>query len=286
MFGRLKNRGVNLAFAGHFLRAANIPEFEALLSPLTAVSAPRLAELATLDGEALRYTDQTLGQLITQFSSSLNTPAEIAELAKRVQTLGANYQPWSDALSQASQWQDHQNPFRQALINACMHYLSNEQLCIQTLQDNRRQHQPAHADDQQHHDERRQRLIFAPHTLGIGAEDRNETALTRLGKGHVAEMTLQPGQSATLMFARHVFLVVCGNPWLLIDDHGEDLQLLPGRNLVGRSTDCDVVVDERYFAVSRRHTLLETNSENVLKITDLSSLGTFIPQAGGENRFH
>jgi len=286
MFGIRKNRGVTLVFAGTRLRATSVPEFDAALTPLTAVSAQRLAELGALDDEALRYSDQKLGQLIAQLSSSLNTDAEIAESAKRIQALGGVHLPWSEAFVLTSQWQDHQRPFRQSLLNAYVRFLTNEQVCLNTLQANRQRHQQAQEPAGNQPSGNRQRLIFSPRALGLDPRDNHELALARLGKGNIAEISFQPGQSATLMLSRHLFLVVCGDPWLLIDSHGEDMQLNPGHNLVGRSHDCDVVVNERYFAVSRRHAILKTEISNILKITDLSSLGTFIPQAGMENRFH
>lgn len=288
MFGRSKNRGVTLTIGVNRLRATSTTEFDAALNPLTVISAQRMAELASLDDEALIYADQELERMIGQLSGSLNTDAEIAETAKRIQALGGAHTPWSEAFQLASGWQDHQRPFRQSLLNAYRQYLSNERVCLHTLQANR-QRTPREAQQRagkQPPSGRRQQLIFSPRVLGIDPRGGGEMALTRLGKGNVIEVPLQPGQSLTLMFSRHLFLVVCGDPWLLIDTHGEDTQLQPGRNLVGRSNDCDVVVNERYFAVSRRHALLETDDMAVLKITDLSSLGTFIPHAGLENRFH
>ncbi len=286
MFGLHKNRGISLMFAGARLRAGSVAEFDAALNPLTAVSAQRLAELGSLDDEALNYDEQNLGRLIAQLSNNLNTDAEVAESAKRIQALGGVHLPWSEALLLASQWQDHQRPFRQSLLKAYVRFLTNEQACLQTLRSNRRR-QPAEQEPAAGPAARLcQRLIFTPHALGLERCDGSELALARLGKGNVAEISFQPGQSATLMLSRHLFLIVCGAPWLLIDSHGEDMQLAPGHNLVGRSNDCDVVVNERYFAVSRRHAILKTEASNILKITDLSSLGTFIPQADRDNRFH
>jgi len=284
MFGRIRNRGISLAISGRQLQAASVPEFEVALSALTGVSAQRIEELGALDDRALSHNDQVLGRLIEQLSGSLNTDAEISEFAKRIQSLGGVHRPWSEALVIASQWQDHQLPFRLSLLKAYVQFLRNEQMCMHTLQTNRQRRQPDSGHSQG--SSRRQQLIFTPHDLGLDPRTNGELALARLGKGNVVEIPIQPGQSLTLMLSRHLFVLVCGEPWLLIDSHGEDLQLKPGRNLVGRSNDCDVVINERYFAVSRRHALVETETTQALKITDLSSLGTFVPQHGLDNHLH
>ncbi len=286
MFGRGKNRSVSLTIAGHKLHATTVSEFEAALSPLTEVSAQRLAELGSLDDDALNSGDQELARLIAQLSTSLHSDAEILESTKYIQTLGEVHLPWSEAFALASQWCDHQRPFRQSLLKAYVRYLSNEQNCLHTLQANRQRKQQDSNSDKNPSDGRRQRLIFNPSALGLNTGENDKLTLASLGKGNIAEVAFQPGQSMTLMFSRHVFLLVCGDPWLLIDSHGEDQRLQFGRNLVGRSQDCDVAVNERYFAVSRRHALLEIESSNVLKITDLSSLGTFIPHSEMGKHFH
>ncbi len=286
MFGRDKNRGVKLDIAGQTLRATSVPEFDAALSPLSAVSAQRLTELGEYNDKALKLNDQELSKLISQLSTSLNTNDEIAQSARLIQSLGGVHLPWSKAFSSASQWTDDQRPFRQSLLKAYIQYCSNEQVCMHTLLANRKRQQPKRDSNQKSASTPRQRLIFTPIALGLDIKGQGDLALARLGKGNTAELQMQPGQSTTLMLSRHLFLVVCGDPWLLIDSHGDDMQLQPGRNLIGRSNDCDVAVNERYFAVSRRHVLLETESSDLLTVTDLSSLGTFIPQANTRKHFH
>ena len=58
---------------------------------------------------------------------------------------------------------------------------------------------------------------------------------------------------------------------------GLDYELLPGRNVVGRHPDCEVVLPGDLRNISRAHLLIERADETTLNLTDLSSKGTFLP---------
>jgi predicted component of type VI protein secretion system len=69
--------------------------------------------------------------------------------------------------------------------------------------------------------------------------------------------------------------LVGGTPQL-IDENQHSYPLRRGRQSVGRHAECHVHVDPNFSNVSRVHMLVEWRGENVLSITDVSSLGTFV----------
>ena len=52
--------------------------------------------------------------------------------------------------------------------------------------------------------------------------------------------------------------------------------VVPGRNVIGRHSGNEVVIDPAYLAISRKHVIIEPISENAALLTDISSHGTFI----------
>ena len=88
------------------------------------------------------------------------------------------------------------------------------------------------------------------------------------------------------MLAHHHFALICGSPWRLVDEFGEDMRLTANRCVAGRSNECDLVVDDSFRAISRRHVMFETRGQELLQITDISSLGTFVPRTRTDNRLH
>ena len=72
--------------------------------------------------------------------------------------------------------------------------------------------------------------------------------------------------------------LVSGSPYVLVDQKGYDYRLKSGKNVVGRSDQCDLAVDPEYRAVSRKHVIVEATLGAPVRITDISSLGTFVPR--------
>jgi hypothetical protein len=121
----------------------------------------------------------------------------------------------------------------------------------------------------------RQTLIFDVPSLFPGPD--REQHFSRLPKGESIEIAFAPHQSLWLILAQHRFLLVGGSPYLIIDESGEDARLRPGKNIVGRGPRCDAVLDGSYRTVSRQHLIVEIQENGMTRLTDLSSLGTFIP---------
>jgi len=116
----------------------------------------------------------------------------------------------------------------------------------------------------------RQRLDFDP-----GPAAGEDGTLRRLPKGERVEVRFEPHQSLALALSRHRFVLVSGEPWLLVDDTGADARLDPGRNLVGRSVQCEATVSPGYGDVSRKHLIVEIAPAGAVGLTDISTLGTW-----------
>jgi predicted component of type VI protein secretion system len=64
---------------------------------------------------------------------------------------------------------------------------------------------------------------------------------------------------------------------VLTDDSGLTVPIQEGRLVIGRSTDCDVVLHDAPADVSRKHLMIEAGHQEV-RLTDLSSHGTYVPK--------
>jgi predicted component of type VI protein secretion system len=63
----------------------------------------------------------------------------------------------------------------------------------------------------------------------------------------------------------------------LVDEHGSKHTINAGKNIVGRDSVCNVVVDTSLRDVSRMHLIIEPLDDGKIRFTDLSSHGTFLP---------
>lgn len=120
-----------------------------------------------------------------------------------------------------------------------------------------------------------QRLLFNLDALGSASAFPPE--MDRLPKGDPVTVKFKPHQSLRVRLAKHDFILVSGPQFLLIDDTGADIKIVGPRCVVGRGTNCGAIVSNRYRAVSRKHLIIELTDEGNAKLTDISSLGTYLP---------
>lgn len=295
MTGRLFDRGVVLQMGTREIRANSTHGLRSDLTGHATVSAARLTQLGRLpDGELAAHAAglATLTTHVNEALAQLNCdPAKIL-----AHLHGANAlldTTWASAIEQVNTWPSGRSEYQRALLDALVEYLVCERDCVRTLIENRQRPSPQQAGTPAHEIDAglRQRLIFDV-ALGDNASP-GPLEFSRLPKGEPHAIALSAGQCIQLMLAHHRFALVCGSPWRLVDEFGEDMPLTPERCVAGRSNECDLVVDHGFRAISRRHVVFETQGQELLQITDISSLGTFVPPFGTfvprtclDNRLH
>ena len=119
-------------------------------------------------------------------------------------------------------------------------------------------------------------VIFDSVIIEQQADKTNE--FSRLPKGELLNISLGAGQRINLRFSKHDSQLAndSGN-YRIIDDQVRDYPLQDGKNIIGRDSLCNVVVDNIYRDVSRIHLIIEPLDDQKVRFTDLSSHGTFLP---------
>lgn len=121
-------------------------------------------------------------------------------------------------------------------------------------------------------------------TLGIdgdpasGLEAADGHALVRLPRGEPREATLPRGEGVNLRLADRGFTLIAGQPLTLVDEGGRVHPLGPGTHGIGRDLRNAIVLDTAYRTLSRRHLVVEVLGAERLRLTDLSSHGTWLEQ--------
>ena len=113
----------------------------------------------------------------------------------------------------------------------------------------------------------------------IAEQDKDTTRdFTRLPKGESVHLKLHPNEIVPLRLSKHAFHIVHDDTLRLVDDQNQPHPLKRGKNVVGRDNICNIVLDSAYRDVSRVHLMIEVSSEDSVRITDLSSHGTYVPR--------
>jgi len=101
--------------------------------------------------------------------------------------------------------------------------------------------------------------------------------LVSLDKGETCCVKFTAQRELKLSLAGNQFKLYSGKEFYLVDDGGNTYSLRNGKNLVGRHSGCDVVVDQACRSISRHHLIIEPVAEDEALLTDLSAHGTEIP---------
>ena len=113
--------------------------------------------------------------------------------------------------------------------------------------------------------------------VGGDGEDEGTQTLKPVPRGETICIRFVDGRELDMKLASHRYKLFPGKHFCLVDDASGVTHLLrSGRNVIGRHSGNEVVIDPAYLAISRKHVIIEPISENAALLTDISSHGTFI----------
>lgn len=112
---------------------------------------------------------------------------------------------------------------------------------------------------------------------GSDGEDDGTKTLKPVPRGETICVRFIDGRELDIKLASHRYKLFPGKNFCLVDETSGVTHLLrSGRNVIGRHSGNEVVIDPAYLAISRKHVIIEPVSENAALLTDISSHGTFI----------
>lgn len=107
---------------------------------------------------------------------------------------------------------------------------------------------------------------------------RRNQLYARLPRRRAINLDLTAHPEVVVYLARNRFLLKLAEGRASLQQQDGVVYLLkPGHNMVGRSSNCEICVDSGHSDISRQHLLIEMTVEHHLRLTDLSSRGTYLP---------
>ncbi|MCG8435111.1 MAG: FHA domain-containing protein [Gammaproteobacteria bacterium] len=99
----------------------------------------------------------------------------------------------------------------------------------------------------------------------------------RLPHGKSVSVAVPEGEYISIYLARQRIRIKAGEEPAIMDDKGIVIPIKRGLSVIGRSRKCDVILDASPSEVSRKHLVIETSGDDKLRLTDMSSRGTYVP---------
>lgn len=261
-------------------------DLDLVLTPRTEVTAAVLREWGRLSEDELRadlaLTRAVHKKLTHLILRAMETGVALAQVWREID-LSKIYEEhqWQALLYALSDPQQVGDDYRRAALVKYLQYLKARREVLQDLASERQRGQVHGPAD------------HAPAVVSAGispvVDDESFTAMkrsaeySRLPPRHSVELVLTPGEPLTLFLAhRRMRLTVSEEGAVLSDDSGLSVPIREGRMVIGRSTDCDVILQGATGDVSRKHLMIEAGAQEV-RLTDLSSHGTYVPKRALNN---
>ncbi len=281
MFRRASPRSLALEIEDRVLTFPTLAEFDFALASRTEVPTPKITSLVRLSDEALKDEARAIKKVEMHFvdlvTANMEDPAALGHDLRGLDIkLFSQDHRWRSIMSALREQESDYDDYKKLALVKYMQYLSARQEIVKSISAERQQRvrvpekPEARVSDQPLRDTVRFEL----------AADKGEKAhsegFTRLPKGEVVAIHLQPGQKLELSLAGHRFGLLEGAPLRLIGENGDQHILQQGKNLIGRELGNHVVVDSSYRDVSRKHLLIDFTDPRTVRLTDVSSQGTFV----------
>lgn len=100
--------------------------------------------------------------------------------------------------------------------------------------------------------------------------------VVRLHRGRPVALAIKGRSEIEIWMGRSHFRLLLNDGLQLLTAEGECGRLRNGRNLVGRSPDCEIMISQAHDTVSRVHLEMAVEQGRLVSVTDLSSGGTYV----------
>ncbi len=278
----------------------SLAEFSFTLASRTDYPVVRMRALMKHTPEELEQTAQNIHDIEREFSDviakSAQAPHLIGELFAefRIKLFSQDHE-WRDIMDGLRRLSPEHNEYKRVALAKYMQYLrSRQQILKNVFMDKTRGDSSVsiHATptdsnnaNLEHLDHRTTAIFDVTHMAAAAAVEASDDSnapsdvkgFISLDKGESCRVKFTDKREVQLSLAGNYFKLYCGKEFYLADDGGNTYPLQMGKNLVGRHSGCDVVVDEACRSVSRHHLIIEPVADDAALLTDLSAHGTEIP---------
>ncbi len=278
-----ETEGLTLKIGDHSYSFATPAEFEFALTGRTCVPSAKITALVDVrdddllsEATAIKKAERRLADAL---SGVLEDSSRINDVLKEVDlALISNDNDWRTIISVLMAVPSSYEHYKKIALVKYMQYLVSRQEIVKGLH----QHRQIHKDPKINQDEgavegdsnlkETAMFEFASFKTASG----EETEYKRMPKGETLEVSLEPDEIFTFFIARHECAIVMRDRLLFVDTAGRETSLRKGKNIVGRDVGSDIVMEGKLRDVSRRHLVIESEGTDIMRVTDISSHGTWV----------
>ncbi len=277
-----ESEGLTLKLGDHSYRFNTPAEFEFALAGRTCIPSAKIAALVDVRDEDLLKEAADIKKaerrLAEALAGVLKDSSRINDVLKEIDlTLISNDNDWRTIISVLMAVPASYERYKKIALVKYMQYLVSRQEIVRGLH----LHRQIHKEFEVNHDDAedvglgpKETAMFEYATFKTASGEKAE--YKRLPKGETLELSLKPEEIFTFFVARHECAIVKRDRLFFIDAGGRETSLRSGKNVIGRDVAADVVMEGKMRDISRKHLVIESEGSDVVRVTDISSHGTWV----------
>jgi hypothetical protein len=262
----------------------DLQSFEAALRRRSDRADEAMAEVLSIDVKEVRHAAASVTRILQRLAGAIvdatDDPSSVNDFLRELDLkLISRDHDWRGIFAEIAGKGEDYEPHKRVLIVKYLQYLSTRKRLLAhvlahrtALEDTDEQANHAQEADMGRRSGKPEGALDAA-SLRVQAPEYFE----RLQMGESVQLDLPRGRTIDLLLARHVYRLSGSDESQLIAPDGTAHPLNEGRTMIGRHPECDIVTDRNFHDISRVHVIIEWNREPRVKVTDLSTLGTFVP---------
>lgn len=283
MFGNLFSKPLLLTIDKKKVKFFSISDFEFSVSGRCSVPANKIMAMVELTKQQLERESHTIRKiersLIKIITHSIEESGSISRLLNELSpSVFSQDHSWRDIVMALRPLGKEYDPLRRITLVKYMQYLSSRQDIIKYLHSQKGKESPARDSSDTVFDQ--DTSLFKetiPFNNSAWLTTSGHNRMERMPKGESILLTLCPEEKIDIILSKHKCNIENNEQVLFADPMGRQHILDSGRNEIGRSSSCNVLIDPDLNDISRLHVVIDILGKEELRLTDFSSHGTYIP---------
>jgi len=281
MLNKFFAKPVELKVGEQTLKFSSINDFDFCMTGRTSVPSKKIIEMVKFTTDQLKNEARTIKDIEKRFVSILSKSIEDTDSINRAMReldplIFSQDHSWRQIISALNAGDEELNAFRRLALVKYMQYLSSRQEIIKYLYSEKKKlmHEPSDsvASSAEFKD-----TIILEETLVENSVQEKGHEVERMPKGEVVTVTLKPNEEIDILLSKHKCKLAYKDKFEFTDQSGRTYKLHKGRNVIGRDSASNIIMEPRLRDISRLHLVIEHFGDNTVQLTDLSSHGTYIP---------
>lgn len=275
MSNKLFNPPLELVLAEETIQFNSVADIAFGMEGRTAISSTKLSELFKLSVNQLeahaKNIASTKQSLISILSNVSEDPDGLAQTMRQMDPqVFSQDRDWRQIVLALHEADDSLNPLRMTVLSKYVKYLYALEDTIEEICEDRKSAGESLVDNED--------ATFLPKHIEsaseTGEQARNE--FKRLPYDKEVSVKLLPGERMDVRLASYDYEIVASDDAVQFIEDGMGTILGRDGNMIGRGPNSTVKVDVTKKTISRSHLRIVIGDDHILKLTDLSTAGTFL----------